>query len=202
MREDKVSKKSKMHGLTTCKYALNNELNKIILEIECEGCTESSSIENPICRKGILTAMRANTNVNAIITTHYREAQYVDASLEVLKEMCTFIDNIDKMAMRDPYSEFFEKQVERRKDHTKVTCTSCPLYPDAFFSELKENVMKSFVDTYITLDKMATQYQKFQPNKAECTKCKNLLSQDIVYLFNQIEDMRATILNRGFQILI
>ena len=198
----KKSGKKKDSELTLCRHKVVHELRKTVLEIDCEGCKEEGAIDNPLCRKGIMTALKMNPNVDSIITSHYREIQYVAKSMEIMESMRKFMEVIDKMSIRDPYMEFFGQSDTKKKEHNIGICESCQIYPESILSGVKEGIINDFNKAYESFAHMTSLAQNFHPHKPECRKCHNILSQDMVYLFNQMEGLRTLILLRGFQIVI
>ncbi len=186
---------------TICRHKVVHE-RRILLEIDCEGCKEDGALDDPVCRKGVISALKLNPNVEAVITSHYREIQYVDGSMEILESICKFLETMGKMSIRDPYAELFGKTDTRKKDHNPAICEACSIYPEIVFSELKDGMMTDLNKAYDSFSKITGQVMCFKPVRTECGECHSILSQDLVYLFNQMEDLRASILHRGFQIMI
>jgi hypothetical protein len=192
--------KGKPEQHRTCKHQIVHELKRTNLTIDCEGCSEEASAENPMCRRAILSALKLNPNVNSIVTSHFREIQYIDHSIETMVEMTAFIQKLDKISSRDAYLEHFGN--EKRKDHTPATCQSCPINPKTMLNDMKGNVLENFVRAYESYANATAAIQAFRPSKQECASCHKAISDDMVYLFNEMEELRALILRRGFNIVI
>lgn len=187
----------------TCKWNVEHEYREIRIVTDCKDCGGQGDLGNASCMKGVLDAVSNESNADVVILSHYVERQYFGYSLELLKRMAQVMQELDQLAIRAPYKEYFlknDKLTSSQKNQQKSACEKCALNPQKLFPNLKRtfttDVVKfheSFLDFAKKLEKGPT------PNCGPCLKTTN---SDFLYLFNKMEDLRAFIFYRGYNIVI
>jgi ssDNA-binding Zn-finger/Zn-ribbon topoisomerase 1 len=170
---------------------------------QCMDCRSDAGLHNKQCLTGILNGLAQEFNVDSVILSHYIETKYADESMRVLRMMVEFFQNLDQMAIRDPYNEYFadnEELSSSTRNQQKGKCEKCAVKPEAIFSSLKKDFLKDVSKIYYTFNNFT---EKVAANREEtCERCMRATKSDMVYLFNRLENFRAYVIYKGFQIVI
>ncbi|UCG68758.1 MAG: hypothetical protein JSV09_13280 [Thermoplasmata archaeon] len=187
----------------SCKWNVEQEYREIRIIADCKECGGKGDLRQSYCLKGILEALSSESNADVAILSHYVERQYFGYSLELLKRMAQIMQELEQLAIRNPYGEYFSassKLTASQKSQQKSACEKCQLNPKILFLNLKKifatDILK-FHETFIDYTKRLE--KKPTPN---CGPCLKTTKSDFVYLFNNLEDLRSFIFYRGFNIVI
>jgi hypothetical protein len=107
------------------------------------------------------------------------------------------------MGIRKSYGEYFESDSDlpsSQKNKQKDACEECAYAPENIFTPLK----KHFVgDLNVFYKEYNTLLGKIQDHSDEsCARCISETKSDLIYLFNKLENLRALVIYKGFQIVI
>lgn len=186
-----------------CRYQLQHDLNKIIMVADCKECQGDSNLNNQSCLTAILNALCQEYNVDSVVLSHYVETKYADDSMQMLMKMVEIVHDLEQMGIREPYKEYFAKDPKLSsslKNQQKNTCQKCELKPEKVFAGLKKNFLRDLSGFYIELDNVI---KKVVANENEaCDRCMKATKSDLLYLFKKLEDLRAYVIYKGFQIVI
>ena len=186
-----------------CKYHLQHDLNKITMVADCKECEGDSNLNNQSCLNAILNAMCQEYNVDSIILSHYVETKYADDSMQMLMMMVDIVHNLEQMSIREPFKEYFAndpKLSSSLKNQQKNICEKCELKPEKVFSGLKKDFLRDITRFYTELDNVIREVGTNE-NEA-CNRCMKATKSDLLYLFKKLEDFRAYVIYKGFQIVI
>jgi dimeric dUTPase (all-alpha-NTP-PPase superfamily) len=187
----------------TCKWNVAHEYREIRIIADCKACGGEGNLNESNCMRGILDAVSSESNADVVILSHYIETQYFGYSLELLKRMAQVMKELSQMTMRDPYNEYFQKNDDlttSQKNQQKSTCEKCKRNPQELFPELKKIFTTDIHEFYKHLFKSAKKLSKGPTSY--CKPCLKTTESDFVYMFNKLEDLRAFIFYRGYNIVI
>jgi len=186
-----------------CSYRLQHEPNKITLVADCKECNGEANLNNRTCLRGILNGLCQEYNVDSVILSHYIETKYAEESMHILRMMVEIVHDLEQMAIREPYEEYFandDRLVQSFKSQQKAKCEKCDLKPEGIFFKLKNNF---FDDLAILYEEAGEITKKIEENKERaCAECMKGTKSDLIYLFNKLENLRAYVIYKGFQIVI
>ncbi|UCG70194.1 MAG: hypothetical protein JSV09_04025 [Thermoplasmata archaeon] len=197
--------KSQLGEEFVCKYSLQQDANKITMVANCKDCNkrEEPSLNNQICLTGILNGLLEEYNVDSVILSHYMESKYTDEPIEILRMMVEIVHDMEQMGIREPYEEYFASDSNLNsssKNQQKASCEKCELRPERIFTGLKMNFLgdiSQFYDEFHSISKQVKANKKM-----ECKNCVEATKSDLIYLFKKLENFRAYVIYKGFQIVI
>lgn len=172
---------------STCSYRIENPENKWII-FECQECENAPSIGNSNCKTGILKAFSSESNIKGIILSDYVEKAYEGDSIEILKKYQSLIEQMEEFTLSS------QNKISR--------CSDCKFKPENVFSHLQDSMYLGFEDYYKEFQTIAKDLDSNSFNEEACEKCVQNTKEDMIYIFNKLEDLRADIYERGFNILI
>ena len=186
-----------------CKYHLSHEQNQIAMVADCKECEGEASLNEQACLTGILNGLAKEYNVDSVVLSHYIETKYADDSMQMLMMMVEILHQFEQMSIREPFKEYFaddESLSSSGKNQQKTTCEKCEFKPEMGFSALKKEFLRDISGFYSELQKFS---KRVGTNKQEaCAPCIKATKSDLIYLFNKLEDFRAFVIYKGFQIVI
>ncbi len=187
----------------TCKYEIEHEVRESRLVMNCKECNGKATLKDCRCIGGVQNALSEEFNINSIILSHYRETQYTDHSVEMLKKVVQIIHELEQLSIRAPFKEHFEsgKLPFIKADQQKAICEKCDFNPQNIFPTLKENLEKDIVKFYEIFMKKARSLSEAKKNIV-CTACLNTTKSDFVYLYGHLEELRAFVIYRAFHIIM
>ncbi|MEE9150273.1 MAG: hypothetical protein V3U20_00375 [Thermoplasmata archaeon] len=188
-----------------CKYCLQHDSNKITMIADCKECggKGEASLNNQTCLTGILNGLCQEYNVNSVILSHYIETKYADEPMEILRMMVELVHDLEQLSIREPFEEYFANDTSltsSSKNQQKSACERCELRPERLFNGLKKHFLSDISLFYAELKDHSKQVA--DNKKGECTECIKTTKSDLVYLFNKLENFRAHVIYKGFQIVI
>ncbi len=196
-------KKAQLGQDELCKYRLSFDSNRITMIASCKECVGQADLKDSTCFSGILTGLCQEFNVDDIILSHYIESKYADDSMQMLRMMVEIVNELEHVGIRKPYSEYFKSDSDlpsSQKNKQKDACEKCALAPENMFSPLKKHFVK---DLNVFYKEYNTLLGKIQDNSDEaCARCISETKSDLIYLFNNLENLRALVIYKGFQIVI
>jgi hypothetical protein len=155
------------------------------------------------CLSGILNGLYLEYNVDSVILSHYIETKYTNESIDLLKRMVEIIQDLEQMAIREPYMEYFKNNEEltsQTKNQQKTTCDRCGLRPNKIYGKLKNGFQRDisiFYDDFLKISK-----EIGTNSNEQCTQCVDATQSDFQYLFDKLESLRSYAIYKGFQIVI
>lgn len=186
-----------------CKYQLQHDHNKITMVADCKECQGDSNLNNQSCLTAILNALCQEYNVDSVVLSHYVETKYADDSMQMLMKMVEIVHDLEQMGIREPFKEYFAKDPKLSsslKNQQKNTCQKCELKPEKVFMGLKKNFLGDISRFYSKLENVIREVGANE-NEA-CDSCMKATKSDLLYLFKKLEDFRAYVIYKGFQIVI
>lgn len=183
------AERARKNKSATCTYTVENQRKKWLV-FNCKDCEERGDLTNPTCLKEVLLIMDEEPNVGGLRLSDFMERGYEDESLEVLLNMKSFIDKMDELSQRS---------VVLSEDQT---CTKCKYQPMSIFTHLKDAFYIKIDIFYDELLKISNDLTDTKLEKKDCQECLYRTRDDIVYLFNESENLRAIIFRHGYRILI
>lgn len=188
-----------------CKYRLQHDSNKVTMIADCKECGGGGepNLNNRTCLTGILNGLSQEYNVDSVILSHYTETKYADASMEILRMMVEIVHDLEQMSIREPFKEYFasdEELTSSQKNQQKITCERCGLRPENLFDSLKKHFLGDLNLFYTELNNFSKQVEDNVEDS--CAKCMHATKSDLIYLFNKLENFRAYVIYKGFQIVI
>lgn len=186
-----------------CQYHLSREQNQIAMVADCKECDSEASLNHQTCLTGILNGLLQEYNVDSVVLSHYIETKYADDSMEMLMMMVDLIHELEQMSIRNPFKEYFsddESLSSSSKSQQKTACEKCELRAESGFLVLKKAFLSDIAGFYDELSKFSKQVNANK--KDACAKCMKATESDLTYLFNKLEDFRAFVIYKGFQIVI
>ncbi|UCE35947.1 MAG: hypothetical protein JSW00_10295 [Thermoplasmata archaeon] len=186
-----------------CKYRLEYDSNKVTMVADCKECNGGGELNDGTCLRGILKGFCQEFNVDNVILSHYIETKYTDESIQMLRMMVEIINDLDQMSIRRPYDEYFKQNPalsSTLKNKQKDTCEKCDLGPGKVFILLKEQYVKDIHGFYEEYNNLLGKIEENEDE--ECLRCISATKSDLVYLFNKLENLRAYVIYKGFQIII
>jgi hypothetical protein len=169
----------------------------------CKECDGKADLKDSICFSGILNGLCQEFNVDDIILSHYIESKYAEDSMQILRMMVEIVNELEHMGIRKPYSEYFEGNSDlssSQKNRQKDLCEKCTFAPENIFTPLKKHFMKDLNVFYDEFNKLLGKIQR--KDDAACARCISVTKSDLIYLFNKLENLRALVIYKGFQIVI
>jgi hypothetical protein len=187
----------------TCKYEIEHEVRETRLVMNCKECNGKATLKDCKCIRGVQNALSEEFNINSIILSHYRETQYTDHSVEMLKKVVQIIHELEQLSIRAPFKEYFEsgKLPFIKADPQKAICEKCDFNPQNIFPMLGKNLKKDIVKFYEIFMKKARSLSEAKKNIV-CVACLNTTKSDFVYLYDHLEELRAFIIHRAFHIIV
>jgi hypothetical protein len=188
-----------------CRYRLDYDSNRITMISDCKECGRGRepSLNNQICLTGILNGLCQELNVDSVILSHYIETKYAEESMQMLKMMVEIVHDLEQMSIRNPFVEYFandSRLTSSFKNQQKSACEKCELKPEKVFTRLKKHFLRDISTFYNELNNFSKQVETYK--KSECAKCIKTTKSDLIYLFNKLENFRAYVIYKGFQIVI
>jgi hypothetical protein len=186
-----------------CKYNLSHDTSKISLIADCKSCMGRADLKDPKCLSGVLNGLHQEYNVDSVILSHYIETKYTHDSMQVLGMMVEILQDLDQLAIRDPFGEIFEHNETispQIKNQRKVSCEKCSLKPNNIFGKLRESFIRDMFIFYEDLKDISSQIQRNR--NEDCIECINGTQSDFLYLFNKLEKLRSFVIYKGFRIVI
>jgi hypothetical protein len=196
-------KKAQLGQDELCKYRLSFDSNKITMIASCKECAGQADLKDRTCFSGILIGLCQEFNVDDIILSHYIESKYADDSMQMLRMMVEIVNELEHMGIRKPYAEYFESDSNlssSQKNKQKDSCEKCELTPENIFTPLKKYFVKDLNVFYEEFNKLLGKIQDQSDEK--CARCISETKSDLIYLFNKLENLRALVIYKGFQIVI
>lgn len=171
--------------------------------MNCKECNGKATLKDCKCIRGVQNALSEEFNINSIILSHYRETQYTDHSVEMLKKVVQIIHELEQLSIRAPFKEYFEsgKLPFIKADPQKAICEKCDFNPQNIFPMLGKNLKKDIVKFYEIFMKKARSLSEAKKNIV-CVACLNTTKSDFVYLYDHLEELRAFIIHRAFHIIV
>jgi len=170
---------------------------------KCMDCQGGAGLVNEKCLTGILNGLASEFNVDSVILSHYIETKYAEDSMQVLGMMVDVLKNLEQMVMREPYEEYFannESLSQSQRNQQKGACGNCELKPEVIFSSLKGQFVKDISGFYSTFNDLTA---KVAANReGACDECITATKSDLIFLFNRLENFRAFVIHKGFQIVV
>ena len=170
---------------------------------ECTECQGRAGLDDKRCLTGILNGLTREYNVDSVILSHYIETKYTDDAMHMLEMMVKMANEMDQMAIREPYREYFENDdglTSSLKNQQKSTCGKCALRPETIFSKLKKHLLSDIDHFYTEFGSITGQVDA--NGEEACAQCMKAMQSDLIYLFNKLEGLRAFIIYKGFQIVM
>ncbi len=192
-----------MNHESTCKYHLSHDSNKITMIAECKECEGEATLSQKTCFTGILNNLCQEFNVDDVVLSHYIETKYTSSSMQMLRMMVEIVHDLEHMGIREPFAEYFENDPtlsSSQKNQHKNSCAKCEFKPEKVFNPLKKHFLKDVSLFYDELKRIARQVETQENNT--CINCVKASKSDMIYLFNKLEDLRALVIYKGFQIVI
>lgn len=188
-----------------CRYRLDYDSNRITMISDCKECGRGGepSLNNQICLTGILNGLCQELNVDSVILSHYIETKYAEESMQMLKMMVEIIHDLEQMSIRNPFVEYFANDTQLTssfKNQQKSACEKCELKPEKVFTRLKKHFLRDISTFYDEFNNYSRGIDAYK--KRECAKCIKTTKSDLIYLFNKLENFRAYVIYKGFQIVI
>jgi hypothetical protein len=187
----------------SCKWNVEHEYREIRIIADCKDCGGEGNLNESNCMKGILEAVSSENNADVVILSHFVETQYFGYSLELIRRMAQVMQELSQLSMREPYKEYFQTNKEMtssQKSQQKSTCERCKKNPQTLFPGLKQIFTTDIQEFYKNLFKSAKKMNKGPTSF--CGPCLKSTESDIVYMFNKLENLRAFIFYRGYNIVI
>lgn len=184
-----------------CRYELRQSERQCQIVARCSSCDGKGDLTEKRCFSGMLDALSQETNVNAVILSHYFERMYKDDGLEVLSRIVRIGSVLDQFASRNPLEHF---QGEREKGRYGGLCRKCDVNPQKLFSDLKNSLFSELKGFYKELGDRSKSLMSFlmSTDRTECRECVSKTSEDFVYVFNRLEEFRAFVMLKGFQVVL
>lgn len=186
-----------------CKYRLQHDSNKITMIADCKECGGESNLNDQACLTGILNGLCLEYNVESVILSHYTQTKYADESMQMLRMMVEIVNELEHMGIREPFEEYFANDTRLAssfKNQQKAKCEKCALKPEMVFTRLKKDFLQDLSLFYTDLDNLSKQVEA--EKERACAKCVKATKSDLIYLFNKLENFRAYVIYKGFQIVI
>jgi hypothetical protein len=117
--------------------------------------------------------------------------------------MVEIVNELEHMGIRKPYSEYFESDSDlpsSQKSKQKDACEKCGVTPENIFNPLKKHFVKDLNVFYEEFNRLLGKIQ--DQNNEKCAMCISVTKSDLIYLFNKLENLRAHVIYKGFQIVI
>lgn len=188
---------------TACRYRLFRESGSITMIADCKECGGKADLTDSSCLSGILTGLYNEYNVNSVILSHYIETMYTDDSMQMLRMMVDILQDFEQLSIREPYLEYFHKNVKlssQFKNQQKSKCEKCPHKPGKIFMDLKGKFIVNLDDFYGSIISIS---KEVGANSNEyCSKCIDTTQSDLMYLFSKLENLRSFVIHKGYQIVI
>jgi hypothetical protein len=202
--KDKENVEEEVDEEKHCKYSIETLPRESQMIFSCKKCDVDADIKNTHCMFGALKSLSEEFNIDSIILSHYIEKRYHGPMMKILNEMNDLIGEMDRMSYRNPFNESFEQEASLEKAQVKQqkhVCDNCDINPQNIIPPLKNHFMKDIGEFYLQLLQV-TQLIKGGKQPRTCDKCIEATENDMVYLFNELEDLRALILYYGYKIVI
>jgi hypothetical protein len=149
----------------------------------CKECRGAHSLGENICLKGIVEGFSQEYNVDTITLSHYIESQYFGDSVELIRHIIKFGNEMDNLSMRDPIAEYFGALPSR--DRKKL---------------------KTFSQDIIAFDTLFTNtldlFERSEPGSEQCAKCTSTTVEDLSYVCDIYEKIGRFILRQGFRVIL
>jgi hypothetical protein len=170
----------------------------------CKDCErgEDASLSNQICLSGILNGLLDEYNVDSVILSHYIETKYANEPILMLRNMVDIVHVMEQMGIRDPFKEYFADRAELTSSlkNQKITCERCNVSPQRIFTGLKKSFLGDISKFYSEFKDISNQVNT--NDRKECANCIDVTKSDLIYLFKKLENFRASVIYKGFQIVI
>ncbi len=186
-----------------CRYQLQHDSNRITIVADCKECQGNADLNDRKCLTGILNGLCQEYNVDEVILSHYIETKYTGDSMQMLRMMVEIVHALEQMSIREPFDEYFaddSRLSSSFKSQQKSVCEKCELRPERAFSALKKLLLMDISRFYTAFDSLS---HKVEGNREKaCAECMKATKSDLIYLFNKLEEFRAFVIYKGFQIVI
>jgi hypothetical protein len=200
MVEKKAKQKGKSESIS-CKYDLGHEGGLLKMTAKCRECVGKHTLEDRACLRAVIAAYSKEFNVDTITLSHFIETQYYDQSIDLLKNMIQFSNELENLSMRDPAEEYFRATTPSAQ--RKYPCGNCQYNPKTIFSGLRGIFVEDITGFYNQFKSSVVQLQRGPAGKTEhCKRCVKATLEDLDYTFSKFEELTRDVIKKGFSIVL
>ena len=187
-----------------CKYDRAHEGTKSEMIMRCKECPATDhSLSSNICLGAVIRAYSKEFNVDAITLSHHIETQYFGDSINILRMMIQFSNDLENFSLRDTTLEHFNNYAKEKK-RLKLDCAKCYLNPQNVFANLRKTFIEDIVEFYSTFSEKVNKIHNTDVSKRRepCQECIRTTVADLNYVYDSFEDIAGEIVKSGFSIIL
>jgi hypothetical protein len=180
-----------------CKYEIEFTSRQNVMVAKCKECEGEGDLTDQKCLSGMLNAISKEFNIDSIILSHFVERFYEKNAVDVLRDMAGLVKEFDRLSFRDPLKQYFsEKEIPSQRSK----CQACEKNPQNLFPELRGLFIMDIEKFYKNFtQRIRTVYTT--TNEPKCKKCISTTNNDIIYIFDKLENLRTDILYKAFRVV-
>lgn len=176
-----------------CSHEVRRSGNDKLIIMKCSQCSDPGDFFRPECRMGIISAISNEYNITGIELEEALVKRFQNTAFEVIKMLGNLYRIIESSANRMPPLQ----------GRTKggVTCQSCPMNPRSIFLPMEKIIASDISKLYSSVFDIAKKLKIARGKSAECNRCIDATKDDIVAVFNTLEQIRSEVLYHGYRIV-
>ncbi len=175
---------SKKKGQTGCPYSIRRDGRDVIMSSNCMECGNGDGMKDHVCITSLICSLKKEYLVDSVILEDHIETQISGPTLELLKRCGEIEDEIKVLGNRTPIPS---------RD-----CSKCSISPSIVFSMLADSFPLNIQEIYEKIGALTETSMTLSKKAGPCSDCAKEMSEDLLYIFNRIEEVRAFILQEAF----
>jgi hypothetical protein len=182
-----------------CKYRTDSESNLVTLVFECRGCFRKGDLEDEVCMRGTLAALKTGFDTDALVLADYIETKYSRPVVEMLMRTAKIMNEAERFALRKPWQSPALRKDKRQSEQQKM-CIKCPIKPSSLFGQMKVGAAVSREHLFRTFNSSIERLNAV--NKIEgCRNCIEISRGELLYIQRLLKELRTYVLYHAFKIV-
>ena len=188
----------------TARVKRTQSVNALVMG--CKNCDGKGELSYSECLANVLEHYMSEFNIDSVVLSGYMERQYEGSAIRLLERLSGLAETLEQLSARNPVREYFmgsgdgEEGKDERQKVDDPGCAGCALNPQSMFAELREQLMGGISEFYKSFVHQAQQVERGKGK--QCAQCIFHTGNDIIFLHNQMAELRRFIIYEGFQIVL
>lgn len=198
-----ANKKERKDELWICPHYMEYEGKEPMIIADCKQCSYGKhDLTLKRCMEGMINAYSREYNVSGVQLNHYVETQYYGLSLDLIKQLVEFSNELEKMAMRDPVAQYFKSGPISDSQRKKYPCHRCPINPMRNFSDLRYYFTSDMSKFYSVLKTIIKRARDEKDRGKQCKECVATTIDDLNYIMDMWLQVSEQIIRSGYGVLL
>jgi hypothetical protein len=199
----------------TCTARVKRTQTANALVMDCKACEGKGMLGDGDCLASVLEHYMSEFSIDSIVLSGYVERQYEGSAIRLLEKLRSLAETLEQLSARNPVREYFmengegdqkdgkEKGASAKEEKQKGEdpgCGSCAVNSQVIFAEMHEQLMGDISEFYKGFVHHAQQVEKGKGPR--CSQCLFHTGNDLIFLHNQMDDLRRYVAHEGFGIVL